>query len=254
MAEYRPEWPDKAMFAAWLLIIGGILGTAAESLRAVATVAIHLPDGILSEYPSWLSAALALATLVLGVLSLRTQAAVFGYWGAATGLLSFACAGLLPFLSLLVLYLLFRSHLEGEETRNDGVKLHPSMWPDKAMAASLFMVVGGAVAGVQGVSIATGSYEPVLLDAVPNLAIAGNAAALAYCIVAARQVYHLRTAWMGDVAGIVCMLTLGIVVVGPAIGVAILTLMALARREREFAPAPPAPLRAVRTRRRAAPK
>jgi hypothetical protein len=266
---HDPEWPDKAMFAALLLIMGGILGLLVEGLRMVATVENNLPDGILASYPNWLSASMSAVTLLFGILCFRTQAAVFGYTGAVAGLFSLAYSGLVPFLSILAIGMLIKSHLEGEETRNDGIKLHSSLWPDKAMAASLFMVVGGSTAGVQGIAIAMDNYEPVVLDAMPAVAILVDLVAFVFCLFAARRVYHLRNPWLGTAAAVVCIVTLALYVIGPIFGAVILLFMALARRENEFglnvatgiAAAPAgapkkskAPLAAARTPRRAAPK
>ena len=106
-----PEWPDKAMFAALLLILGGALGILVEGLRQIATVKSGLPSGILDLYPSQLSLAMSGFTLIFGILSLRAQAALWGYLGAATGLLSFAYSGLVPLLRLVALGMLLKIRL-----------------------------------------------------------------------------------------------------------------------------------------------
>lgn len=232
---HDPEWPDKAMFAAYLLILGGAIGLAVEGLRFVGTVKDNLPPGILEDYPHWLSTLLAGVTLVLGVFCLRTQAAVFGYTGALAGLFSLAYAGLLPFLSLLVIYMLVKSKLEGEETRNDGVILHPGLWPDKAMAASLFLVVGGAVILLQGIFIGTGDYEPIVLKGMAPLAMGIDVVVGAFSIWAARQIYHLRRPWAGFAAAGGLLVTFGLYVLGPALAVTTFTFMLLAGKEDEFA-------------------
>lgn len=239
------------MFAAHLLILGGSLGLGVEALRMVGTVQDNLPPGILESYPHWLSAVLAGLMLVLGVVCLRTQAAVFGYAGAATGFFSLAYAGLVPFLSLLAVLMLIKSRLEGEETRNDGVTLPANAWPDKAMGASLFMVVGGAVVLWQGVLIGLDRYEPVLLKALPAVAMAIDVAVGLFAVWAAGQVYHLRRPWVGDTAAALLVATFGLYVLGPVLGLVTFLLMQRARREDEFrkhasaAGAPPAATRRV---------
>lgn len=226
------SWPDKAMFAAYLLILGGALGLGVEGLRFVGTVEDNLPSGLLENYPHWLSTLLAGVTLTLGIACLRTQAAVFGYTGAVAGLFSLAYSGLVPFLSLLAVIMLIRSWREGEETRNDGIKLHASSWPDKAMAASLFMVVAAGTAAVQAFAIARGDSEPLWLPVGAGLAL--DVVVAVFLLFAARRVYHLRNPWLGETAAGAAALSMSLVVLGPALGIAILVFMLLARREDEF--------------------
>jgi hypothetical protein len=241
VVDFDPAWPDKAMFAALLLITGGLLGLGVEGLRSVATVKDHLPTGILTDYPQWLSAAMAALTVVFGVLCHRTQGALFGYLGAASGLLSFAYDGLVPFLSLLAIIMLIRSKIEGEETKVDGIILKAALWPDKAMAASLFMVVGGAVTLFQGIAIATHHYDPVILSS-RLLAVVIDLVAGIACMAFAVPVYHLRQSYLGEVGGVLTFCTFGLILLGPAIGLVIFTYMFLARHEDEFN-TPPATLR-----------
>lgn len=222
------------MFAAYLLILGGALGLAIEGLRFVGTVQDNLPSGLLELYPHWLSTLLAGVTLVLGIACLRTQAAVFGYTGALAGLFSLAYSGLVPFLSLLAIVMLVRSWREGEETRNDGIKLHASSWPDKAMAASLFLVVGGSVILLQGILIGTGDYEPIVLKKMAPIATGIDVVVGAFSLWAARGVYHLRTPWAGDVAAGGLLVTFGLYVLGPALAVTAFVFLRLARKEDEF--------------------
>lgn len=229
---HDPAWPDKAMFAAYLLILGGALGLAVEGLRFVGTVQDNLPSGLLENYPHWLSTVLAGVTLIFGIVCLRTQAAVFGYTGAVAGLFSLAYSGLVPFLSFLAIIMLVRSWREGEETRNDGIKLHASSWPDKAMAASLFMVVAAGTTAVQAFAIARGDSEPLWLAVAAGLVL--DTAITIFLLIAARRVYHLRNPWLGEVAAVAAALSMSLVVLGPVLGVAILVFMLLARREDEF--------------------
>lgn len=222
------------MFAAHLLILGGALGLAVEGLRFVGTVQDNLPAGLLEMYPHWLSTLLAGVTLVFGVACLRSQAAVFGYTGAVAGLFSLAYSGLVPFLSLLAILMLIRSWREGEETRNDGIKLHASSWPDKAMAASLFLVVGGSVILLQGILIGTGDYEPIVLKDLAPLATGIDLVVGGFALWAARQVYHLRMPWVGEIASAGLLVTFGLYVLGPALALTAFLFMRLARKEDEF--------------------
>jgi hypothetical protein len=230
------------MFSAYLLITGGALGLAVEGLRAVATVEEKLPEALANAYPHWLSAAMAAATLLLGILSLRTQGAVFAYAGAATGMGSLAYAGLVPFMSLLAVIMLIKSHFEGEETRNDGITLHASMWPDKAMSASLFMIIGASVALVQGIAIARGDYDPLVLPNTVGMIVDFVVAGI--MLVAAYQVYNLTMPWLGYVAAGVSIFSFALYILGPAIGLVIFLFMRKAERENEFNESGAAPARA----------
>ncbi len=250
---HDPEWPDKAMFAALLLIVGGALGILVEGLRQIATVKSGLPAGILDQYPSWLSLLMSAATLVFGILSLRAQAALWGYLGALTGLFSLAYAGLVPGLSLLAISMLIKSRMEGEETRDDGVTLHPSMWPDKAMAASLFLSVGAGVILVQGVSIALNSFQPILLpDSLSWLAASLDIVAAIAMLVFAREIYLIRRPVLGTVGAVLGIVTLGLYALGPVLALIALFLLRLAHKENEFvkhAADVPIPTSAPRARR-----
>ncbi len=223
------------MFAALLLILGGGIGLLVEVLRFMGgTVKDNMPDGIADFYPQGLSLIMTGLTLMFGIFTLRTHAAVWGYSGAATGLGSLAYSGLVPFLSLVAIGMLIKSRLEGEETRNDGVTLHPSEWPDKAMAASLFIVVGGAVVIVQGISIALDRFDPILIQGMPWLAATLDIVAGLVLFGIAREVYNLRRPFLGTIAVALGVMTLGLYVLGPVLAIITFVLLRLAAKEGEF--------------------
>ncbi|MEK6985455.1 MAG: hypothetical protein AABX89_03610 [Candidatus Thermoplasmatota archaeon] len=235
---HDPEWPDKAMFAALLLIVGGAIGLLVEILRLVATVNEPVVPGILEDYPTFLSALFAGLTLLFGILALRTHAMLWGLLGVATAFASLAYFGFVPFLGLVALAMLIKSKLEGEETRNDGITLHASQWPDKAMAASLFLFVGGAVILVQAILILLDNFQPVILKGMEAFVVPLDLAAALFCFGAAREVYKLRRSWLGTVGAIACIATLGLYALGPALGVLAIVLLRLADKEGEFDPEP----------------
>ena len=233
-AERDPEWPDKAMFAAILLILAGAVGTAFRLLLPFMTVQQdNLPQIFTDEIPGY-ALALCLATMVAGILSLWRQAAVFAYLGAAFALASMAMYGLVPFLGLLAIVAMIKSHLEGEETSNDGVQLHSSRWPDKAMAASLFMVVVALIALLQGILIFAGWFEPILLTGMPIVAGSVGVSVGLLGLVAAREVYHVQRPWMGWLALSLGLATMGFYLIGPVLAIVGSVLLGLAHREDEF--------------------
>lgn len=229
----HPEWPDKAMFAAILLMLAGGLGTAFRLLLPMMVVRQdNLPVLFTDDIPGY-ELTLCLATLVAGVLSLWRQAAVFAYVGAGFAILSLGMYGLVPFLGLLAVAMMVKSHLEGEETHNDGVQMAARIWPDKAMATSLLLVAVGAVAVLQGALELMGRFDPIVLG---NGVLAGalGVAIGLYAFVAAANVYSLRRPWMAWTALGAGILTMGFYLVGPVLAVIGMITLALAHHEDEF--------------------
>ncbi|MFO1534807.1 MAG: hypothetical protein ABR586_04015 [Thermoplasmatota archaeon] len=242
-ASHRPEWPDKAMFAALCLILGGALGVLFELGRGLLFVDQEKLYLFTSDIPFY-TLTLAAATLALGVVCLRTQAALFGYLGAATAILSLALFGLVTFLGLAAVALLVKAHLEGEETRNDGIRLRADQWPDKALAAAMVLFVGGALTLTQAVAVSLGKFQAVIVTG--SWAVALDAAAGLFALWAARETFHLRRPWAGVAAAVLLVAAAATYVLGPALGLVALLLLWLASREGEFHPEP-----AVRAQRQA---
>jgi hypothetical protein len=233
-AGHAPEWPDKAMFAAILLILAGAVGTAFRLLLPFITLRQDtLPQVFTDEIPGY-EIALCIGTLAFGIMSLWRQAAVFAYVGAALAIASLAVFGLVPFLGLLAIAAMVKSHLEGEETRNDGIQLHSSHWPDKAMAASLFMLVVGAIAITQGILMLLGKFDPIVLVGSPVIAGSIGIVVGLLGFVAAREVYNVRRPWMGWFALAAGLATMGFYLIGPVLALVGMLLLGLAHREEEF--------------------
>jgi hypothetical protein len=233
-AGHDPAWPDKQLFAAILLILAGAVGTAFRLLMPFITVQQDSLPTVFTDEITGYTLALCVATTVAGVLSLLRQAAVFAYVGAVFAIASLAVYGLVPFLGLLAIVMMVKSHLEGEETRDDGVELNVSLWPDKAMAASLFMVVVGAIAVTQGLLMFAGRFDPILLTGQRTLAATIGVAVGLLGFAAAREVYHVRRPWLGWVALGLGVATMGFYLLGPVLAVIGAILLGLAHREKEF--------------------
>jgi hypothetical protein len=228
-----PAWPDKAMFAAILLMLAGALGLL---FRLVYDSLVINDEDLLSlgEPTSVWGTLLCAATFIAGVMCLLRQAATYAYIGAACAVASLSVYGLVPALGFVAVVFMVLSHREGEETHNDGVELSPSLWPDKAMASSLFLVVVGGVALTQGLLILGDRFDPVLLTEFPLVAGIGGIAIGLLALVAARETYHVQRPWLAWTAYLLSFATLGFYLIGPAFALVGMTLLGLAHREGEF--------------------
>lgn len=232
---HDPSWPDKAMFSAMLLIMASVVGLLFQLVRPVLDINEKgMPLNFADDWPGYEYALLG-ATFVFGILSLRKQAAVFAYIGAGCAIASLAVYGLVPALGIFAIVMIILSHLEGEETSNDGVELESHLWPDKAMAASLMMTVVGAIAVTQGALMFADRFAPILLS---NETVAGSIGVLVGLLglVAAWEVYHLRNPWLGWVALVAGTATMGFYLIGPVLAIAGMVLLWKAHGENEFDP------------------
>ncbi len=233
-AGHDPAWPDKAMFAALLLILAGVIGLAFQLVKPLMTIdEARMPSIMANEWTSY-ELMLCGATVLFGILSLRRQAATFAYLGAACAIASLAVYGLLPLFGLLAILAMVKSHLEGEETRNDGIQMHSRNWPDKALAASLFLLVVACISLLQGTMILLENFEPILLK--EQYAVAGSLGIIAGIvgIIASREVFHLRRPWVGWLGATLGLATLGFFLIGPLLAVTAMGLLMLAHKEDEF--------------------
>ena len=230
---FDPRWPDKAMFSAILLILAGFVGLLFELSRAYLTLDYDKLPAIFTDDIPYYTLSLCLIVLVSGIVSLRYQAAWPAYVGAACGIASIGVFGLVPALSFVAIGMMVKSHLEGEETRLDGVLMHSENWPDKAMASSLFMVVVGAIAVTQGILMLTNHFDPIVLSGRAVAGAIGLVVGVTH-LVAARQVYHLRTEWLGWASLAAGFLTFGFYFIGPLMAVTCMVLLGLAHKEQEF--------------------
>lgn len=228
------HWPDKVMFAAMLLVLAGLLGALFALLRlAGLTIGRDLSD-MLYAMPPVASLLLSLLTVAVGLIGMRGQSIAPLWFAVGTGILSVGMLGLVPLLSLVATGFMVRSHLEGEEDARD-TPLHPSMWPDKALAASLLLFAAGAVALLQALLLFRDDLRvpDSLLVAQSVLGVVSLVAGLS-CLYASFEVYRLRRAWAGYVGAFLAFASAGFVLIGPVLGVASFVLLQKARSEEEF--------------------
>lgn len=235
--EHVPEWPDKAMFAAMLLSLGGILGVGFETIRETVVLGDSLPTFFVDTIPFYGLVASSLVA-ILGVRSLFSQTASHALLGALCAVASLAMFGLLSFFGVAALVLLAKSRFENEETRNDGIRMHGRLWPDKALGASLLLFCAGSLALLQGTLILFDRFDPILLKSAPVMVGILDVCAGVLMLVASRETFHLRRSWLGFAGGALACITLGLYIVGPILGLGALILLVLARKEGEFHPDP----------------
>ncbi len=233
-AEHDPKWPDKVIFAAMLVTIAGVLGAVFAVVQlSGATIGRNVSTLRLVTPPS-LALVLCLAMIGLGVYAIRHQAAIWVWIGIGSGVASMGMLGLVPFLCLVAISFLIMSRMEGEETVHDAHTMHASLWPDKALAASLLILVTASVAIFQAGLLFTSNFTAPYLKTSPGIVMFLNLVAGAWGFYAAHQVFHLRRAWTGYVAAVLGVLGLGFWIVGPALAIAAIVLLGKARAENEF--------------------
>lgn len=232
------SWPDKAMFASIMLVLAGAMGAlyAAVAMLPNFTIGGTTIPAWLRDYPGWLQMVLSLATLVLGFVSLRAQRMWFAYAGCAAGAASLGFVGLVPILAVLAAGFLVQGRREGEDTPG-ARRLSSSDWPDKALAASLFILVAAVLSILWGVLILSNGSHPVLLHGMAWLEGGFDIAAGLWGLFAAWQVYHLKRPWTGYLAIGLAGLAMGLYLIGPILAATALVLLLKAGRENEFATA-----------------
>ncbi len=233
-AGHDPEWPDKIMFAAMTVTLGGGLAVLFSLLMSTgATIGNDIP-GWLLPYPPWVGLLAGALMILLGTLAIRFQAAVWVWLGVVAGLISMGMLGLVPILSLVAIIFLVMSHVEGEETIHDDDTWDASLWPDKALAASLMLLVAGIVSLFQaGMLFADNLTAPLFPDTPSTFAFI-NVVAGAIALYGAFEVFHVRRPWAGWLGAVAGVAGLGFYVLGPGLAITAMILLLLAHREDEF--------------------
>lgn len=231
---HPPEWPDKIMFAALLVVIAGALGAIFALLRVAGLRIDDGLPGLFSLVPPMASLVLALGMVALGVHGIREQAALWVWLAVGAGVVSMEMLGLVPVLSLVAAGFLLRSRAEGEVTRRDAPNLHASLWPDKALSASLLLFVAGLVSLFQAALLFAGAMTPPFFHDAPlvlaTLALVAGAAG----VVASFEAYRLRHARLGYAAAALNVLGIGFVLIAPALALGAMVFLRKAERENEF--------------------
>lgn len=229
----RDVWPDKSLFGAVMLFMTGLLGILFAGFQAAIDVELSakMPQ-VLRDYPPMITLLLSLLTFVLAGVSLRNRDTLWALWGCATGIIAFGLLGVGTILSVVALVFLMLSRVEREDYKPETLRLTSDQWPDKSLAASLLVLMAGVVAVIWGTLLVA---NLVTLELGQTL-ILGEASVVAglVCFFASLQLYFQRTVWVGVLAALGAIGTIGFYAIGPLLGMAVLVLLFLAHREREF--------------------
>lgn len=229
----RDVWPDKSLFGAVMLFMTGLLGILFAGFQSAIDVefSAKVPQ-FLREYPPMLTLFLSLLTFVFAGVSLRNRDTLWAIWGCLTGIAAFGLLGVGTILSTVALAFLFLSRVEREDFKPETLRLTSDQWPDKSLAASLLILMAGVVAVLWGTLLVAGL---VTLELGQTL-ILGEASVVAglLCFFASLQLYYQRGVWVGVLASMAAVATIGFYVIGPLLGISVVVLLFLAYREREF--------------------
>jgi hypothetical protein len=230
-------WPDKLLYASVLLLLTGGLGALYGLLAAALdlTYSAGVPD-LLRGYPPLATVALSAATAGLAYMALRRRSTKLAFAGGLTGVLAMGLLGLGPLLSLAALVVTLLAWGEREDRDPETLRLTADMWPDKSLAASLVLLLAALVNVLWALVLLP---RAVVFEAVDPLLL-GLASLLVavLCLAAAAAVHYQRWPALGALAAAGSVLTLGLYLVGPVLGLTALALLLLARGEREFLPEP----------------
>lgn len=231
----RELWPDKALYASVLLFVTGFIGI----VNGVVRIGLGLSyssrvPAALADYPSQLTLALSVVTVAFAYVALQRKNTTWTLLGAVAAIVSFGFVALNLVLALVVLVFVMLSRREQEDRRAATQLLTADMWPDKTLAASLLMLIGGISALVWGIGIAGDvvTYDGYLGEAW----LFGSAVGLAgvAALVSARELYFQRGRLFATLVSVLLVATVTFWIIGPALGVATFVLVMIGRAEEEF--------------------
>lgn len=227
-------WPDKHLYASLLITIAAIIG----GLFAVAayTVPVTTSADIITNVAGWnwpFGIVLPAIALPLAVGAYRARRPGMGFLAAGIEVASVGALGVSSLLGLVAIGFLLKARAEGEHENPATRSLHPHHWPDKSLAAALVFAVAAVSLLVWGALLLTGWLDLRSID----LTLWGIGSVLAGLVAAVAAVlcYRQQQFVACVAAAIVVALSLGFVVVGPALAIGAGVLLARARSEGEFA-------------------
>lgn len=227
-------WPDKVLFAATLLLITAGLGLIHG--LAFTTLNVTLSEDVPWLFRAWPAEAVLLISLVEGAgaaIALRRQQTRWTLAAGLAGLFSFSLFGLGSVLALVALVFVALARLEEEDAPNEDAVVAAETWPDKALAASTVLVVGGVL--TVGWGIANAFEALTFAGYMGQVAFGWLCVALGgLALFAAILLYRQQGRWTGVLAGFGLIASLALYAVGPILGVGSLYLIWQAHREDEF--------------------
>lgn len=236
----RHLWPDKRLYGATLLLVTG--GTGLVYGIAAGLFEISYSNRVpawMAAYPAWAMTLGSTVAALLAVRSLQTRRATPGIAGAVAGVLALGFLGIGSVLSLIALAFLVQSKREQEEVPA-ARSLTADLWPDKTLAASVLLLVAGAINAAWGSALVWGlaalrtyGMEPHVIG---GLILVAGLLGVMGAVLNQRQ----RAPALGLVGSIASALTLAGVFVTPLLGVGALVLVVLGIREHEYVRPTPA--------------
>ncbi len=230
----KEVWPDKALYAATLLLITSVLGVLQGIAFAVLDITLvkDLP-WLLEAMPASLVLVLSLVEAAGATVALRRQQTRWTLAAGIVGVLSLNLFGLGSVLAVIALVFVGLARTEGEDAASPEEVVPAETWPDKALAASTVLVVAGVLTAGWGVGLLVDwltftGYIPQAVFGWVSIALG------ALALLAAVRLYHQNGAWLGVLAGVGSVAGLALYAVGPILGLGAILLIWQARREDEF--------------------
>ncbi|HVM45120.1 MAG TPA: hypothetical protein VM582_04225, partial [Candidatus Thermoplasmatota archaeon] len=187
----RELWPDKLLYGSVMIFVTGIVGVlhAALVLAFDITYSKNVPP-LLRGWPAEATLALSAVALVCGIVAIRRLSIRWGMAGAIAGFFSLALLGLASLFALVAAAFLLVAHREEEHRSDHTRQLGAEHWPDKSLAASLLLLMGGFVTLAWGGAVLAGlvNFGGGLAPTLGALEIVAGLLAL----VAAYFLYHQR--------------------------------------------------------------
>lgn len=234
----KQVWPDKALYAATLLLITSMLGLIHG--LAFSAVDITLSGEIpwlLRAWPPEAVLLLSAVEAVGAVMALRRQQTEWALAAGVAGVVSFSVFGLGSIIALVALVFVGLARREGEDAPAPDEALDAETWPDKALAASTVLVVSGVL--TLGWGLANAREAVAFQGYMPQVAFGWICIGIGLlCLAAAALLYRQDGALVGIAAAVGSILGLALYVVGPLLGLAALYLIREAKKEDEFAGSP----------------
>lgn len=228
-------WPDKSLYAAVVLFLTGFVGVLTWAVTETMPVA-YAPraEQVFAFWPAWAILVFSLLAVAAASVALWQRSTRWSLTGSGFAFLSIGFFGVNALLALVALVFVHRAWKEGEDANPATRVLTADMWPDKLLAASLVMLIGGVVTFVWGFAILFDAvtYQGYVATGVPfglGAVVAGIVA-----LWASSRLYMQRGAVLGVVATVLLGAAVALWVVGPILALAAFVLILLGAREEEF--------------------
>lgn len=231
----KEVWPDKLLYGAIMLTVSAGLGFLNGAVAMLTDISFGTNLGPwLAWHPTWLTVVLSAGALVLGLASWRRFSVGLGVLGAILGIASVSLAGIGSLHAVVALGFLLLAKLEREDKVPKRDRVDRWDWPDKALAASLLLVLAGVYAVAWGLLVV---FDQTGFGGDDHL-YWGSAqiVAAALALVASQYLYYQRAPVFSAIACILIIVTAAGYLIAPGLAAAALVAVWLAWREGEFRP------------------